>query len=307
MYGRVALPRAPLLDDVGRALAHACDADQPEHERVGAVHALRGAPESARMAVARRLVGILNEPLLWLGSEVLLCAAGDDVAVGVDGGRIVASPSPLAGLQVDGDGELFCADLNRRVVPVDDVVRLVHELPERPAWMVAPRNGMASLRLRDGARRPRTVTVGPEFPEITIGRNADIELTGREVAKRHARLVLRDSNLIVVNVEKASGTFVNGRRAHAPLVVHEGDVIGIGDAFLLLEVIVPAGRGAAPVPGTFVRVDDKRHAMWLSDDRVGVVRYDPPAAAVIAPPDAPRALGVTVVMEHNVLEVVPVD
>jgi hypothetical protein len=315
VYGKDVLPKAPVLDDddVARATAHACDADRPEAERVGAVHALRGAT-SDREAVSRRLVPLLNEPLLWLGSEVLACASGDDVAVGVDGARIVASPGALSQLQADGDGEWFCPDLGRRVVPIDDVVRLVHELPERPAWMLAPPHGISVLRVKDGARRPRTVTIGPDFPEVTIGRNADIELMGREIGQRHARLVMRDGKLVVVNVEKATGTFVNGRRINSPTVVREGDVIGISDAFLLVEVIVspwadpmPAtSLPLAPPPGTFVRVDQNRHSVWRDNDELGVVRYDPPTAAVIDRAN-PHALGVAVVVEGGRLEVVPVD
>jgi hypothetical protein len=70
------------------------DADRPEVERIAALHTLRG-ERDRRCEIARALVPVLNEPLLWLGSEVhaVLARLDDTLALGVnDHGLIAASP-----------------------------------------------------------------------------------------------------------------------------------------------------------------------------------------------------------------------
>src|SRR6201995_3919681 len=68
-------------------------------------------------------------------------------------------------------------------------------------------------------------------PEVTIGRvqGNDIVLPKGNVAKRHCRIVLKDSKFIIVDLKSTNGTYVNGRKITSPLVVKDSDKIYIGD------------------------------------------------------------------------------
>src|SRR5882757_476058 len=68
-------------------------------------------------------------------------------------------------------------------------------------------------------------------PEVTIGRvqGNDIVLPKGNVSKRHARIVLKDSKFIIVDLKSTNGTYVNGRKITSPLVVKDSDKIYVGD------------------------------------------------------------------------------
>src|SRR5688572_24677167 len=58
--------------------------------------------------------------------------------------------------------------------------------------------------------------------EWTIGRQPDkndIVLDKRTVSKRHARLVVRDGKLAIVDLKSSNGTYVNGQQITLPIVV----------------------------------------------------------------------------------------
>jgi len=75
-----------------------------------------------------------------------------------------------------------------------------------------------------------------EKVEVTIGRiqGNDIVLPKGNVSKRHARVVLRDGKMIVVDLKSTNGTFVNGRKLTSPIVVREEDHVYIGDFMIAL-------------------------------------------------------------------------
>jgi pilus assembly protein CpaF len=72
--------------------------------------------------------------------------------------------------------------------------------------------------------------------EIGIGRleDNDLCLPKNNVSKYHARLVWRDERYVIVDQKSTNGTYVNGRRISAPMVVRKGDKIYIGDFILTL-------------------------------------------------------------------------
>src|SRR5687767_10642523 len=74
-------------------------------------------------------------------------------------------------------------------------------------------------------------------PEVTIGRvqGNDIILPKGNVSKRHSRIVLKDGRFIIVDLKSTNGTYVNGRKITAPLVIKGGDKVYIGDFILSLE------------------------------------------------------------------------
>jgi pilus assembly protein CpaF len=92
-----------------------------------------------------------------------------------------------------------------------------------------------------------------EGPEIGIGRleDNDICLPKNNVSKHHARLSYKDDRFLLVDQKSTNGTYVNGRRIAAPIVVKRGDKIYIGD--FILTLLAPEGMGEprvsrAPMP-----------------------------------------------------------
>jgi len=94
---------------------------------------------------------------------------------------------------------------------------------------------------RGGAQRLLEV----DAAEAGIGRLEDNEivLPRSNVSKHHARLVLKDERCVIVDLKSTNGTYVNGRKISAPMVVGPTDKIYIGDFILMLT------QGASSVTG----------------------------------------------------------
>ncbi|MBN1947645.1 MAG: Flp pilus assembly complex ATPase component TadA [Bradymonadales bacterium] len=95
--------------------------------------------------------------------------------------------------------------------------------------------------------------------EITVGRvrGNDVVLQKNNVSKRHAKVVVKDGQFIIIDQKSTNGTIVNARKITAPQVVREGDTICIGDFILtlkhtegekdrLLAAEAPPARAGAP-------------------------------------------------------------
>ena len=78
--------------------------------------------------------------------------------------------------------------------------------------------------------------------EITIGRvqGNDIILPRGNVSKKHARIVQRDSKMVVLDLKSTNGTYVNGKRITAPQVVRDTDKIQVGD--FVIQMAAAAGK-----------------------------------------------------------------
>jgi pilus assembly protein CpaF len=97
-----------------------------------------------------------------------------------------------------------------------------------------------------GARRRLDVTK----PELTIGRvqGNDVILGKRNVSKQHARLIMKQGQAVIVDLNSTNGTWVNGRKLTAPHALKPGDKIYIADFILTLEQIggLPERKSASP-------------------------------------------------------------
>lgn len=91
---------------------------------------------------------------------------------------------------------------------------------------------------KGGAQRQLEIESG----EVSIGRldDNDICLPKSNVSKHHARLVFKDERYVLLDQQSTNGTYVNGRRISAPMVVRKGDKIYIGD--FILTLAAPGGR-----------------------------------------------------------------
>ena len=83
------------------------------------------------------------------------------------------------------------------------------------------------LQRRDGETRRLEFSK----PEVTFGRvqGNDVVLPVGNISKRHARLVLKDGKMIIVDLKSTNGTYVNGRKITSPLVIRDTDRVYMGD------------------------------------------------------------------------------
>lgn len=87
-----------------------------------------------------------------------------------------------------------------------------------------------------------SVFVLPPKPEILIGRSLDVDLHIRQgsVSRIHARLVRQQDALHVQDLGSHNGINVNGDRVEGSRPVYPGDVIAIGNVFLIVQGRAPA-------------------------------------------------------------------
>lgn len=76
-----------------------------------------------------------------------------------------------------------------------------------------------------------------ELGEVSIGRQEGntVRLDERNVSRRHARIVRENGEVFAEDLDSYNGIFVNGDRIQGRRVVHEGDLIRVGDFQLELR------------------------------------------------------------------------
>lgn len=72
-------------------------------------------------------------------------------------------------------------------------------------------------------------------PALVVGRDPrnSIVIDHPQVSRRHARIVRRGNDWVILDLESTNGTFANGRRLVGPHALMTGDVIGLGEAVTL--------------------------------------------------------------------------
>jgi len=100
----------------------------------------------------------------------------------------------------------------------------------RPSSMPQPaKDAVAHLLLVLVANAPpRHVTL--QLLPLVIGRSApaEIVLEGSTVSRRHCKLEKHGDSVVLTDLGSTNGTFVNGERVTAPVVLEDGARIGIG-------------------------------------------------------------------------------
>ncbi len=83
-----------------------------------------------------------------------------------------------------------------------------------------------------------TVMPLPEVGELVIGRAADVEITIDDAgaSRRHASLSLSAAGARLTDLGSRHGTSLNGLRLGAPRELRSGDVIGVGEAVLVVHL-----------------------------------------------------------------------
>lgn len=82
--------------------------------------------------------------------------------------------------------------------------------------------------------------MGQTYPvrqqQMVIGRcDADIVLSGTDVSRRHARLVMSDAKLVIEDLGSSNGTYVNGTRITDRTRIEVGDHIQLGSTILVVS------------------------------------------------------------------------
>jgi len=143
---------------------------------------------------------------------------------------------------------------------VTEVLGLHRRSPtELQAVIAAQRTGAAFLEYRDGHDTLRIVMLGPEQERLSIGRLAACEVAlpwDSEVSRAHALLEQVGGAWTLEDRGSSNGTLVNTTRINGPYVLHDGDVVRIGQTQLIfhaggdddLRRTTPALDRVAPSP-----------------------------------------------------------
>ena len=102
---------------------------------------------------------------------------------------------------------------------------------------------------------------------ITIGRSDvnDIVLPTGKVSKRHARLDVTPHGLVLTDLKSTNGTYLNGRKVIAPVLVGEGDHIHVGE----FSVEVKSAKG---LPNKLIARDLNLSVETVKDHVAAVLR-----------------------------------
>ncbi len=114
----------------------------------------------------------------------------------------------------------------------------------------------------------RTTSHTFDRDEATIGSDPgnNVVLDQSHISKRHARIVVKDGKLIIVDLKSTNGTFVNGNRITSPRVVKPVDEVAIGDYVITFDPATVAEWQPCETELRFVEMIEQRPQ--IDDDRI---------------------------------------
>lgn len=124
--------------------------------------------------------------------------------------------------------------------------------------------------------------------EISIGRKEGntIRLTERNISRRHARLLRRNGEVFLEDLDSYNGIRVNGSKVRGQVTVAEGDRIQIGDYLLALKQDQPAAQTPSDPFDEMKTVPvEKAEAQAMASHLAALAHQ--PATSVPAPPAMP--------------------
>ncbi|MCL2503694.1 MAG: FHA domain-containing protein [Coriobacteriia bacterium] len=93
----------------------------------------------------------------------------------------------------------------------------------------AEKTGSFILTVLEGPRGLKGIAL-PITGPVVIGRSpgADIVVGDDFVSGRHARVLVRDGNAVLEDLDSTNGTLVNGQRVASATALRPGDIIEVG-------------------------------------------------------------------------------
>lgn len=158
---------------------------------------------------------------------------------------------------------------------------------------------MIKIRIKEKGGGEQVLTFDRDTVNIGRARGNDIVLPRPNISKRHARIMVMEGEMYVIDLKSTNGTYVNGDRISAPVKVSDQDKIFMGDfmlkveKFLEEEAIIPDERVSSseeyyepPAPPAEEIERSAHDAIKFMDDELPSVPPPPPAE------DEPEALDV---------------
>ncbi len=92
-------------------------------------------------------------------------------------------------------------------------------------------------------------TYSLEGDQLVIGRDSSssIAINDAEVSRKHARLNFQGGKYVIEDLGSTNGTFVNGQRVSAAVVLKSGDVVSLGEQIVLLYEALSSDPGATMI------------------------------------------------------------
>jgi pSer/pThr/pTyr-binding forkhead associated (FHA) protein len=166
-----------------------------------------------------------------------------------------------------------------RVIRRGPTLGRLDELPCSAGLLADSVAAMPFLILRSGARSGERIEV---VDELVVGReHADVTVDDEEVSRRHLAVRPHDDGVELEDLGSTNGTFVDGARLSAAVVITESARVMIGETEIEIEVEVPEPE----VDPSLTRV---RERPQLPD--ATVVRSMPVAPPAAPAPAAARAV-----------------
>jgi hypothetical protein len=98
--------------------------------------------------------------------------------------------------------------------------------------------------------RGRTRLLPLDQPVVRVGRarHCDVRIDHPSVAAQHVVLAARRAGYLLFVDTTAARTFVNGRRITDTILLHDYDIVILGEAMLVARLVIrPHGKGPTPV------------------------------------------------------------
>jgi len=155
---------------------------------------------------------------------------------------------------------------------------------------------VATLYVLQGPDKGRTLKTQDEV--VLIGRGSDqIPLTDQTISRRHAELRVKDGTWMLVDLNSANGTYVNGVRIEKPLRLKHGDQIRLGSTLLVYGGDESVEQLSGPnIPSDMVTLDagsrsvDSAIVASVPSSEDSVVMAAPETAYAVKAWNAMRAL-----------------
>jgi pSer/pThr/pTyr-binding forkhead associated (FHA) protein len=139
----------------------------------------------------------------------------------------------------------------------------------------------------EGTRVPITI------PKFLIGRDAQCHIRPASplVSERHCVLLTREDGIFVMDLNSATGTFINDRRIARETKLRDGDRLKIGPLLFSLDIDSGLAAGAAEEEAANVFLDESEPASEVETKQVAraeaPTKSDPPVKPVPPMPPSP--------------------